>query len=197
MSLNDAQQSAALSAAVRPKCGQRGRVTTLIRSAVHCQGHVDANAARNPLLRRSFHAAGQPACAQMGGRSQWPWVTADDCSFPPVLARMWHDAGIPRRARLAALEAVGGEGVGLMSDTNKRNLVYFENPSMRGLYASMDEWQQTNNRRLMSVSVQRDGDNYCCIALTNPTEVVITSLDGKSHVKVRDDKIWCYASPYA
>jgi len=75
-----------------------------------------------------------------------------------------------------------------MSDMNKRNLVYFEGPSMRGLYASMDEWQQANNRRLMSVSVQRDGDNYCCIALTNPTEVVITSPDGRCHAEVSGDK---------
>jgi hypothetical protein len=73
-----------------------------------------------------------------------------------------------------------------MSDMNKRNLVYFENPSMRGLYACMDEWQQTNNRRLLSVSVQQDGGNYCCIALTNPTEVVITSADGKRHVDVTE-----------
>ncbi len=29
-----------------------------------------------------------------------------------------------------------------MPDLNKRNLVYFENPSMRGLYACMEEWQQ-------------------------------------------------------
>lgn len=71
-----------------------------------------------------------------------------------------------------------------MSDTNKRNLVYFENPSMRGLYACMEEWQQANNRRLLSVSVQRDDDNYCCIALTNPTEVVITSMDGRNHATV-------------
>jgi len=66
-----------------------------------------------------------------------------------------------------------------MSDTNKRNLVYFESSSMRGLYDCMDEWQQANNRRLLSVTVQQDGGNYCCIALTNPTEVVITSPDGK------------------
>ena len=71
-----------------------------------------------------------------------------------------------------------------MSDINKRNLVYFENPSMRGLYACMDEWQQANNRRLLSISVQQDGGNYCCIALTNPTEVVITSPDGRLHVDV-------------
>ncbi len=71
-----------------------------------------------------------------------------------------------------------------MSDNNKHNLVYFENPSMRGLYASMEEWQHANNRRLMSISVQQDGGNYCCIALTNPTEVVITSADGKRHASV-------------
>jgi hypothetical protein len=71
-----------------------------------------------------------------------------------------------------------------MSDMNKRNLVYFENPSMRGLYDSMEEWQQTNNKRLLSISVQQDGGNYCCIALTNPMEVVITSADGKNHALV-------------
>jgi hypothetical protein len=71
-----------------------------------------------------------------------------------------------------------------MPDVNKRNLVYFENPSMRGLYACMDEWQQANNKRLMSISVQQDNSNYCCIALTNPTEVVITSADGYSYAGV-------------
>ncbi len=74
-----------------------------------------------------------------------------------------------------------------MSDTNKRNLVYFENPSMRGLYDCMEEWQQANNRRLLSISVQQDSDNYCCIALTNPTEVVITSLDGRNFANVDSD----------
>jgi hypothetical protein len=71
-----------------------------------------------------------------------------------------------------------------MPDTNKHNLLYFEGPTMRGLYSHMEEWQQTNNRRLLSISVQRDGENYCCIALTNPTEVVITSEDGKNHAEV-------------
>jgi hypothetical protein len=56
-----------------------------------------------------------------------------------------------------------------MPETNKRNLVYFENPSMRGLYDSMEKWQQANNRRLLSISVQQDSGNYYCIALTNPT----------------------------
>jgi hypothetical protein len=71
-----------------------------------------------------------------------------------------------------------------MSDLNKRNLLYFENSSMRGLYDCMEEWQHANNRRLLSISIQNDGGNYCCIALTNPTEVVITSADGKMHVDV-------------
>ena len=74
-----------------------------------------------------------------------------------------------------------------MSDINKHNLLYFEGPTMRGLYSHMEEWQQTNNRRLLSISIQRDGENYCCIALTNPTEVVITSNDGKHHAPVFND----------
>jgi hypothetical protein len=74
-----------------------------------------------------------------------------------------------------------------MSDMNKRNLVYFESPSMHELYSCMDQWQQANNRRLLSISIQQDGGNYCCIALTNPTEVVITSADGKNHARVDTD----------
>jgi hypothetical protein len=73
------------------------------------------------------------------------------------------------------------------SDTNKHNLVYFENPSMRGLYTCMEEWQQANNRRLLSISVQQDGGNYCCIALTNPAEVVIASYDGQRYARVNRD----------
>lgn len=74
-----------------------------------------------------------------------------------------------------------------MSDTDKRNLVYFENPSMRGLYACIEEWQQASNRRLLSISVQQNGGNYCSIALTNPTEVVITNADGTQNVTIDND----------
>jgi hypothetical protein len=45
------------------------------------------------LLRRSFQEGGQPACVEMGGRSYCPWATADDRSFPLVLARTWHGCG--------------------------------------------------------------------------------------------------------
>ena len=60
-----------------------------------------------------------------------------------------------------------------MSDPNKRNILYFESDSMRSLYETMDKWQVENNKRLLSLNIQADQDNYCCIALTNPTEVVI------------------------
>jgi hypothetical protein len=65
-----------------------------------------------------------------------------------------------------------------MSDSNKHNLLYFQSRSMRGLFDEMEEWQQVNKRRLLSTSIERDGDTYCCIALTNPSEVVITDVDG-------------------
>src|SRR5712691_5630227 len=67
-----------------------------------------------------------------------------------------------------------------MSDDNKRNLMFFESPSVRELYDTMDEWQKTNRKRLHSVNIQKDGDMFCCIALTNPTEVIITDATGET-----------------
>ena len=84
-----------------------------------------------------------------------------------------------------------------MSDINKRNLVYFEDTSMRGLYACMDEWQGANQRRLLSINIQADQGKYCCIALTNPTEVVITSEDGRHHAKVIAGSLSTIGLPYA
>ena len=49
-----------------------------------------------------------------------------------------------------------------MNDPNKRNLQYFENASMKGLYADMEDWQNTNQKRLLSTSIQKDGDLFCC-----------------------------------
>lgn len=65
-----------------------------------------------------------------------------------------------------------------MSDDNKRNLVFFESPSVRELYDKMDEWQKTNRKRFNSAAVQKDGDLFCCIAITNPTEVIVTDIGG-------------------
>ena len=60
-----------------------------------------------------------------------------------------------------------------MNDPNKRNLQYFKNTSMDGLYADMEDWQNTNQKRLLSISIQKDGDMFCCVALSNPSEVII------------------------
>ena len=71
-----------------------------------------------------------------------------------------------------------------MSDPNKRNILYFESDSMRSLYETMDKWQVENNKRLLSLNIQADQDNYCCIALTNPTEVVICGGDASNQASV-------------
>ena len=72
-----------------------------------------------------------------------------------------------------------------MNDPNKRNLQYFKNASMDGLYADMEDWQNTNQKRLLSTSILKDGDMFCCVALSNPSEVIICSGTGsmlKAHV---------------
>ncbi len=42
------------------------------------------------LLRSSFPSLRWSARAQLRSRPDCPWVTADDCRFPLVLARKWH-----------------------------------------------------------------------------------------------------------
>jgi len=58
---------------------------------------------------------------------------------------------------------------------NKHNLQYFESSSMRELYESIQNWQNENQKRLLSMSIQNDDGKFCCIALTNPSEVVIVA----------------------
>lgn len=74
-----------------------------------------------------------------------------------------------------------------MSDKNKRNIHYFEGSSMRGLHECMQSWQNENNKRLLSISIHKDNDTFCCIALTNPSEVVITSLNGSNYADVNSE----------
>ena len=59
---------------------------------------------------------------------------------------------------------------------NKRNLQYFEASSMRELFDAMQVWQAENKQRFLSLSVEREENTVCCIALTNPSEVII--VDG-------------------
>lgn len=67
-----------------------------------------------------------------------------------------------------------------MSDENKHNLIYFESTTMKDLYNTMEEWQKTNKKRLLSTNIQKDKGKFCCIALTNPTEVLIVGAWGGS-----------------
>jgi hypothetical protein len=48
-----------------------------------------------------------------------------------------------------------------MADDNKRNLQYFEAPSMKELHDTMEAWQIENKKRLLSVSIERDAGNFC------------------------------------
>ena len=65
-----------------------------------------------------------------------------------------------------------------MTDNNKHNILFFEGSSMRELHNTMDEWQKGNEKRFLSMSVNKDGNSYCCIALTNPSEVTIVGNRG-------------------
>jgi hypothetical protein len=42
----------------------------------------------------------------------------------------------------------------MAEDDNKKNLLYFEGSTMRGLYDVMAAWQDEHKKRLMSVSMQ-------------------------------------------
>ncbi|MBC8493152.1 MAG: hypothetical protein H8D43_05135 [Chloroflexi bacterium] len=72
-----------------------------------------------------------------------------------------------------------------MSDENKRNLIYFESNSMKELYDTMEEWQQSNSKRLLSTSIHKDDGKFCCIALSNPSEVVICNGSSWDQAHVR------------
>jgi len=71
-----------------------------------------------------------------------------------------------------------------MIDKNKQNLQYFEEDSMKALFETMKDWQEKNEKRLLSTTIHKDNDKFCCIALTNPTEVVITNIRGTKYVDV-------------
>lgn len=75
---------------------------------------------------------------------------------------------------------------------NKRNLHYFEASSMRDLFGALDTWQVENKKRLLSLNVQHDVNGFCCIALTNPSEVIIMDGEPFGGVDVRGHalKVW-------
>lgn len=60
-----------------------------------------------------------------------------------------------------------------MTNDNFHNLLFFENTSMKGLYQDLQNWQEADQKRLFSLQIAQDGDMSSCIALTNPSEVII------------------------
>ena len=62
---------------------------------------------------------------------------------------------------------------------SKENLIYFENMSMHALFEDMQTWQVENQKRLLSTNIEKDGDTFCCIALTNPSEVTIVGASSE------------------
>ena len=60
-----------------------------------------------------------------------------------------------------------------MDDNNKNNLHFFAADSMSQLHQQLLKWQAENQKRFLSLEIQHDEGQFCCLALTNPTEVVI------------------------
>jgi hypothetical protein len=67
---------------------------------------------------------------------------------------------------------------------------------MKDLFDQMQQYQK--NKRLLSSCVEKDGDKFCCIAFTNPTEVVITDSTGILYASVSGGKLQVYdnSRPY-
>ena len=79
----------------------------------------------------------------------------------------------------------------MKKDNNKKNILWFSATSMKNLYKKMENWQKENEKRFLSFSIEKEDSNYACIALTNPSEVVIVS-DGryyKNKAGVKDGKL--------
>lgn len=76
-----------------------------------------------------------------------------------------------------------------MSDDNNRNILYFEGATMRGLYEVMQKWQNENNKRFLSTSIENDRGKFCCVALTNPSEVIIVHGDLDDQASVRGGRL--------
>jgi hypothetical protein len=79
-----------------------------------------------------------------------------------------------------------------MTDKNKLNLQYFEGSSMKELHNTMMTWQTENQLRLLSLSISKDRNKFGCIALINPTEVIIKDGWSSGGVDVRNNALKVY-----
>ena len=79
-----------------------------------------------------------------------------------------------------------------MPEDNKRNILYFDAPSMRALFDKIDAWQAKHRKRLQSISIQPEGDTFACIALSNPSEVVIVDGAGFNSARVFNGNLFVH-----
>jgi predicted RNA-binding protein len=76
-----------------------------------------------------------------------------------------------------------------MSEDHKHNILFFQNPTMKGLYEVMEIWQNDNQKRFLSMNIQKDGAIFYCIALTNPSEVIIVGGNGGNYAQVSNGNL--------
>ena len=76
-----------------------------------------------------------------------------------------------------------------MKDDNKRNILYFESNSMKDLHDNMNDWQEENEKRFLSMSINKDDGKYCCIALTNPAEVTLVDHYGSNKATIKSGRL--------
>ena len=81
-------------------------------------------------------------------------------------------------------------------DSNKKNILYFSSKTMRELYESLQKWQNENGKRFLTLNIQKENNNFVCIALTNPTEVVICHGTGLSEAAVNGGRLQVFNTGY-
>jgi len=59
---------------------------------------------------------------------------------------------------------------------NISNILYFESPSMQGLYDYLVIWQNTTQKRIRSLIIQQDHENFCGIVIADSQDVSQTQL---------------------
>jgi len=79
-----------------------------------------------------------------------------------------------------------------MPKNSKRNIEFFESSSMKGLYDEMNRWQEQHEVRFLSVEIHKEGENFSCICLTNPSEVTIVGPNGCAVKVTRSGQLCVY-----
>jgi len=64
-------------------------------------------------------------------------------------------------------------------NSNKKNILYFEASTMYQLFEKLKKWQDDNEKRFLSTSIEKDEGKFCCIAFSNPTEVTLVDSLGQ------------------